>query len=113
MEFSEEKLEKALQLKRIPERMHTGIIKWILVGQMPGHFLSAVIKNDLRECIEKADDENMLLLSAYIQFFYNHSPTGCWGSKDKVLQWEQVGGLRKVKSVPLRLVDGDIFDDGE
>jgi hypothetical protein len=113
MEFSEQQLEEALNRKLIPLRMHGGIIRWILIGQMPGSFLSAIIKNDLRDSIGYADDENITRLSAYIQFFYHHAPTGCWGSKEKVLQWEQDGGLRKVKSVPLRLVDGDVYDDGE
>jgi hypothetical protein len=111
VEFSEEKLEAALHVKRIPKRMHPGIIKWILIGQIPGQFLTAVIENDLREAIGKADDENIKILGAYIQFFYNHAPTGCWGSKEKVAQWKQDGGLRKVKCILQPIVEE--YDEGE
>jgi hypothetical protein len=111
MDFSEQQLEEALQRKKIPERMQAGIIKWILIGQMPGHFLSAVIRNDLKEAIARADDENVIGLAAYIHFFYNHAPIGCWGSKEKVLQWEQNGGLRKVRCALQPIVEEN--DDGE
>jgi hypothetical protein len=111
MDFSEQQLEDALKRKLIPERMHPGIIKWILIGQMPGHFLSAVIKNDLRDAIGRADDENITRLGAYIQFFYNHAPIGCWGSVEKVKIWEEDGGLRKVNRNLQPIIEE--YDDGE
>jgi hypothetical protein len=63
----------------IPEYMQGGIIRYYENGQPPGHFLKAVIDNDLRGAIERADDTNVHCLKNYIMWFYNHAPGGSWG----------------------------------
>ena len=72
---------------RIPERMRGGITRYIEHGIPPGDFLTAVICNDLREACARADDENRYLLWDYVRFFYNYTPTGCWGSPEKMKVW--------------------------
>ena len=44
--------------KRIPGYMRGGFLRWILYGIAPGHFLSAVIRNDLSAAVARADDAN-------------------------------------------------------
>jgi hypothetical protein len=94
MDFTQDQLNVALARYHIPIRMHPGIIRWIQSGVKPGQFLTAIIENDLKEAINRADDENIIRLVAYVKFFYNAAPGGCWGSKEKVEQWQKQGGLR-------------------
>ncbi len=68
----------------IPERMAGGIMRWIQHGIMPGDFLAAVLRNDLRGACERADDENLANLPAFIGYFYNEGPASCWGSDEEV-----------------------------
>ena len=77
----------------LPERMHGGIRRYIESGISPGHFLTAVICNDLREACGRADDENRRLLFEYVSFFYSHAPRNCWGGPEKYNAWVQHGGL--------------------
>jgi hypothetical protein len=81
---------------RLPERMHGGIRRYIENGIPPGHFLTAVICNDLREACARADDENRYLLFDYVKFFHNHAPVHCWGSEDRFNAWVQHRGLKGV-----------------
>ncbi len=52
-----------------------------------GHFLTAVVENDLFEACNRADAENRLLLAEYVKWLYNYAPTGCYGSREKVEAW--------------------------
>ena len=81
------KLYNALSVTLIPQRMHDGIVRYITHRIAPGHFLSAVIQNDLKQACSRADDENRHLLWEYVVFFYNHAPMGCWGSVQKFDDW--------------------------
>ncbi len=71
----------------IPERMMGGIKRYIENGIVPGSFLTAVIQNNLREAVGQADDENLKNIPAYVSYFYNEAPSGCWGSKKKMEEW--------------------------
>lgn len=72
----------------IPRYMHEGMINWVLRGIQPGHFLSAVISNDLRSAVGEADDTNIGLIPNYIQWFYNYAPFYCWGSPAALESWK-------------------------
>ena len=54
---------------------------------MPGQFLQAVISNDLKEAVSRADDNNVKILHVYICFFYNKTPSACWGSMKNLIEW--------------------------
>ena len=71
----------------IPERMMGGLTRYIEEGIEPGHFLAAVICNDLREAVGRADDENIRNIPAYLGYLYNKAPSGCWGSKTNFVNW--------------------------
>ena len=74
-------------LLALPERMRGGIQRYLDHGIPPGHFMTAVISNDLREACARADDENRTLLFEYIKFFYCHAPAGSWGSEENFKAW--------------------------
>jgi hypothetical protein len=71
----------------IPDRMMPGIERYVEQRIIPGDFLQAVICNDLKEAVGRADDENMDNLPAYVAYFYNKAPSECWGSKEKMKRW--------------------------
>lgn len=71
----------------IPDSMMDGIRLYVDHGIHPGHFLCAVICNDLAEAVGRADDENIENLPAYVAYFWNEVPSTCWGSVEKMKDW--------------------------
>lgn len=71
----------------IPIYMLEAIKRYIEYGKKPGDFLTALISNDLKEAVGRADDHNVLNLKAFVAYFYNHAPSECWGSKEKMINW--------------------------
>jgi len=71
----------------IPSRMMLGIRRYIDDRISPGGFLKAVISNDLKNAVGRADDENIQNLPAYVSYFYNEAPSLCWGSVKKMDEW--------------------------
>ena len=80
-------------LSKLPERMHGGLVRYIMHGIPPGNFLIAVLKGDLFESLSRADDENRHLLWQYGNFLHNFSPLGCYGSPKHFDEWCKCGGL--------------------
>lgn len=77
----------------IPNYMMGAIRRYIDKGISPGHFLTAVITNDLREACGRADDINLANLPAYVAFFYNEADNRCWGSQEAMNAWMARRGL--------------------
>lgn len=77
----------------VPRRMMSALVRYILKGEIPGGFLTAVLQNDLFEAIGRADEENRRNLPAFVSFIYNEAPSTCWGSKEHIKQWADTGGL--------------------
>ena len=72
---------------RLPDDLREGMQRYIDDGYIPGHFLTAVLENDLSEAVGRADPLNLILLPAIVQWVYNEAPADCWGSRQKVLAW--------------------------
>ena len=71
----------------IPGHMMDGIRRYIDDRIPPGHFLEAIISNNLREAVGRADDENIKNIPAYVSYFWNEAPSSCWGSVEKMNEW--------------------------
>lgn len=71
----------------IPNYMWGAIERYVQAGIPPGDFLTAVICNDLREAVGRADDINLKNLPAYVAYFHNEVPGLAWGSKEKMQAW--------------------------
>jgi hypothetical protein len=67
--------------------MHGGVRRYLENGRRPGHFLTAVICNDLKEAFARADNSNARLMGEWVKFFYNEVPNNAWGSKEKMETW--------------------------
>ena len=66
---------------------------YILTGRPCGHFLTAILSNNLTHACMRADPVNQPLLFAYGQFLVNDAPFSCWGSPEHVEQWTAHNGL--------------------
>ena len=81
----------------IPERMMDGLERWRDYGISPGHFLTAILENNLMEALHCADDENLHNIPAYGAYLYNELPVGSHGSPEIVRAWMKKGGLKNHK----------------
>jgi len=72
---------------KIPVYMRSGIANYVLRGIEPGSFVKAVLQNDLRCAILRADDINQHLLPDYVRFMCNYLPSAAWGSFEKYNAW--------------------------
>lgn len=85
-----------LERSGVPEYMHDGYVLYLLHGIPPGHFLTAVLSNDLREACARADETNQRTLYRHVAFLWNHAPASCWGSEERVMDWvKQAGEARQ------------------
>ena len=73
--------------------MTDGLKLYVERGILPGHFLIALLSNDLLEAYRRADDNNTAAMRDWAAFLHNQLPRECWGSPDKVLAWCKTGGL--------------------
>lgn len=71
----------------IPEDMRDAMIRYVEDRIPPGHFLTAVITNNLVDAVGRADARNLTLLKQYVQWFYNVAPSACYGSVQKMKSW--------------------------
>lgn len=72
---------------RIPERVQEAIKRYLIDRLRPGDFLTAVICNDLRNSISRADGENLELIPLYVGWFYNRAPAKSHGSPEAFEAW--------------------------
>lgn len=77
----------SLGSEKIPERMCEAINRYLVYHIEPGHFLRAVLENDLLKACQRADEENLRILHVYIGYLYNHAPSLAWGSPEAVEKW--------------------------
>jgi hypothetical protein len=71
----------------VPETLHYGLIQYIGARRPVGSFLTAVLENDLRQAVSRADFTNRERLHAIVIFLYNFAPGECWGSPAAVARW--------------------------
>jgi len=73
----------------MPSDMRDALVRYASTGGPLGHFLTAVVENNLVEAISRADDANGAALGAIVSYCYNELPGGCWGSPEKVKAWRE------------------------
>jgi len=75
------------ELMMVPHGALASLKLWVEERCEPGDFLSAVLKNDLKEAVGRADPYNMAGLKYIVMFLYNHCPGRCWGSAANFENW--------------------------
>jgi hypothetical protein len=82
----------------IPESMRGGVIRYVENGIAPGHFLTAVLSNDLMEACNRGDTENIWLIPSYARLLVCECPPHCFGSPAYVRAWIARGGIEGNKT---------------
>lgn len=67
--------------------MRQGLETYLDHGQLPGNFLTALLRNDLRDFYARADETNMHLGLSWVRWMHNEFPGNAWGSKEAVEKW--------------------------
>jgi len=68
----------------IPQRFRDSILLYVEHRCPPGHFLEAVLANDLTEAMGRADEEAYAHLGDICSFIYNRIPRVVWGDRERV-----------------------------
>jgi hypothetical protein len=76
----------------LPHNLQGAIARYILQGIAPGHFLTAVLSNDLFGAYGRADQISIANMERLIKFFYNYAPSDCYRSVSRVEAWANAGG---------------------
>jgi hypothetical protein len=82
--------EQAL-ITLVPEHLQTGLAEYVTHGMRPGAFLCAVIDDQLREAIMRADPVSQFALRGVVTWLYNYAPSASYGSRAARAYWEQYG----------------------
>lgn len=93
--YQRDEYRKGIEL--LPHYMQAPVTAYLETGRIPGGFLQAVISNDLCGAVGRADAVNFASLRQYAIFFRNFAPAACYGSPEKMRDWNRQGGLRSSK----------------
>lgn len=80
--------ESLNEYDNIPGYTLSAIRNYVIERRPVGHFLTAVLCNNLFEACFHADAANLAALPLIVKFIYNRVPSCCWGSKEKVFAWK-------------------------
>lgn len=71
----------------IEQRFKESLERYIKEGIPTGSFLNAVLGNNLKESIQRADHTAIDNIPHIVAYLYNDCPSLCWGSPAKVAEW--------------------------
>lgn len=71
----------------IPEHILQSIYGYVEQRQSTGHFLNAVLSNNLFEAIARADKEALAALREIVVFIHMEVRADCHGSPEKIQNW--------------------------
>ncbi len=71
----------------IPDGVREALDNWAQRGLPPGHFVTAVLSNNLSDAVGRADHMSMAALPTIVSYVYNEMPSTCWGSIEKMQAW--------------------------
>ena len=73
--------------KDIPPATLAGLVRYATEHCPVGSFLTAVLANDFRDAVARADHVNLPALRPIMLFVYNCLPSPCHGSREAVAKW--------------------------
>lgn len=80
----------------VPGYVPGALERYVNQGTDPGDFLIAVLRNDLRESLDRADEHSRTALFSIVEMLWKFAPRECWGSWETVKDWMLSGGLRGI-----------------
>lgn len=75
------------EYSRIPTAVLASVYGYVDRKEAPGHFLTAVLSNDLFTAVSRADKESFAALRELVTFIHMEVPTACHGSAEAVANW--------------------------
>lgn len=75
--------------RMVPEHLRDGLVRWVEEGLLPGDFLLAVLTNNLRESVGRADRYSLEALPQLVIWLHNFAPAAVWGSHERVQIYAQ------------------------
>ena len=73
--------------ERVPPLVLDSLDRYVQHHIETGSFLRAVLENNLKESLGRADLQNRYALFDIVSYIYNEIPMQCWGSEEKVEAW--------------------------
>ena len=80
-------------VRMLPDHMREGALVYVMEGREGGHFLTAVLQNNLVKAFERADIVNSTRMLHWAQWLYNHCPMPAWGGDYEMRDWIAKGGI--------------------
>ena len=72
------------------EKFKEAYVRYVVYGVIPGHFLQAVLANDLFDAHCRADNTSAGILTALVRLIHNEFPSQCHGSRKAIKEWGDV-----------------------
>lgn len=82
-----EHARKHAEFRLIPEHILRGLYGYVEHRQATGHFLNAVLTNNLFDAISRADKEALAALREIVVFVHMEVRSDAYGSSQKVQEW--------------------------
>lgn len=82
----------------IEQRFKEAIDRWVNDACPMGGFINAVLENNLKEALGRADEDAYHNIRDIVKYLYNEVPAGCWGSRERVKAWKGLN-QRSVESL--------------
>jgi len=79
-------------IQKIPPAIKTSLDLYVEKGRSTGHFLKAVLSNNLTGAVGHGDENSMAALKHIVMYMYNEMPASCWGDSTAVKNWIANGG---------------------
>ena len=87
-EAGDEGADRARRLAGLPQpEPRSGVAAVLHRPGRPGDFLCAVLRNDLKDAVVRADHINLPLLRAIVVWLDTEAPANAWGSVEKFETW--------------------------
>lgn len=71
----------------IEQRFKDAIDAYVDHGRPMAGFITAVLENNLKDAVGRADEDAYENLREIVKYLYNDVPMSCWGSPEKVKAW--------------------------
>ena len=68
-------------------RFKAELLAYVERYQPPGHFLGAVLRNDLGAAFLHGQPEDLAAIPEILAWLHAHGPLKCWGSTHSVAAW--------------------------
>ena len=76
-----------MEYVQLPNGLQDGMQRYIEYGILPGHFLTAVLENNLSNAVMRADVNNLKELPNIVKWMHWEIPSDAHGSEIAVKAW--------------------------